>query len=343
MNSEQIANMSDEEILNMDWSFDAEDSDTSSDITEDTGSDEPVVDLSEEDTLDEPEQEIEQDEEVEESEEVEEQDTPEEVEDSVEPSELDKLVGVPIEHQGKTITLNSVDEVLAMVKQSMALSSQVTSMEVHEPLIAMLEENQLLDSSKLSMAIDLLNGNPDAIRKLIADKQISMDDIDSETENKYQPSDKSLSQEKIKLSNTLKKLQESSEGVQVINTIANWDEQSKNLLSKHPENLNHLEAHVRDGTFTKVVGEIERQKMLGQLPQSTPMAQAYQHVLGLMMQQQQQSQPEEKVVPDTPTKPKKSKARAQSVSNATTAGSKPNYTPEDVANMTDEQVLKLFN
>ena len=339
MDSEQIANMSDEEILSMDWSFDAEDSDTSSDITEDTGSDEPVVDLSEEDTLDEPEQEIEQDDEVEESEE----DTSEEVEDSIEPSELGKLVGVPIEHQGKTITLNSVDEVLAMVKQSMALSSQVKSMETHEPIIAMLEENELMDSSKLSMAIDLLNGNPDAIRKLIADKQISMDDIDSEEENKYQPADKSLSQEKVKLSNTLKGLQQSQEGIQVINTIANWDKQSKNLLSKYPENLNHLEAHVKDGTFTQVMGEIERQKMLGQLPQSVPMAQAYQQVLGAMMQQQQQqSQPEEKVVPTTPNKPKKSKARAQSVSNATTAGSKPTYTAEDIANMTDEQVLKLF-
>ena len=341
MDSEQIANMSDDEIMSMDWSFEAGDSDTSSEITEDTGSDEPVVDPSEEDTLDEPEQEIEQDDAVEESEE-EDQDTPEEVEDSVEPSELDKLVGVPIEHQGKTITLNSVDEVLAMVKQSMSLSSQVKSMETHEPIIAMLEENELMDSSKLSMAIDLLNGNPDAIRKLIADKQISMDDIDSEEENKYQPSDKSLSQEKVKLSNTLKVLQQSQEGIQVINTIANWDEQSKNLLSKYPENLNHLEAHVKDGTFAQVMGEIERQKMLGQLPQSAPMAQAYQQVLGAMMQQQQQSQPEEKVVPATPNKPKKSKARAQSVSNATAAGSKPTYTAEDIANMTDEQVLKLF-
>lgn len=337
MDSEQIANMTDDEIMGMDWSFGAEDSDTSSETIEDTGSDEPVVDPEEEDTLDEPEQEIEQDDEVEESE-----DTPEEVEDSVEPSELNKLVGVPIEHQGKTITLNSVDEVLAMVKQSMSLSSQVKSMETHEPIIAMLEENELMDSSKLSMAIDLLKGNPDAIRKLIADKQISMDDIDSEDEIQYQPSDKSLSQEKVKLTNTLKGLQQSQEGIQVINTIANWDEQSKDLLSKYPENLNHLEEHVKDGTFTQVMGEIERQKMLGQLPQSTPMAQAYQQVLGSLMQQQQQSQPEEKVVPTTPNKPKKPKARAQSVSNATAAGDKPTYTAEDIANMTDEQVLNLF-
>ena len=91
----------------------------------------------------------------------------------------------PIRANGKEIQLKSIEEVDSAVKMGLNYTKKMQQIAPAMRIISMLENNNLLDEGKLSFLIDLDKGNPQAIQKLINDKQVDPLSFDLDKADEY--------------------------------------------------------------------------------------------------------------------------------------------------------------
>lgn len=204
--------------------------------------------------------------------------------------EFKKLIGNPIKGAGKEITLASADEAIKLIQMGMGYHKSMEQLKPTKKLISMLENNDMLDESKLSYAIDLINKNPQAINRLIAESGIDTDDLDEDESENYKPTDYSVSEEKMAIDSALKEISDSPSYAKTVNVIARqWDDASKEIIKKHPETIGIINSHIESGLFDTVSNEVERQRMLGMLPMGMSAIEVYKKV-GDMLYAQAQNQ-----------------------------------------------------
>ena len=351
----QMANMSDEDFMNSDWSFDEEVSEDSS--TEETGSEEPV-NLNETSEYEDTEEVYEDESEEEETEYTEEEEEDEFEEDEVTEeeevdtdtsdaaSELAKLIGTPIKGAGTEIVLNNTEEALRLIQQGMDYHRKTQELAPHRKAIATLDKAKLLDPTKLNMIVDVMSGDANAIRKLIADSKLSMDDIDTDEESEYTPNNHQVSDNEVALTEVLSTLRATPEGKQTLDIVSSqWDEASQQQIVDAPANLHKLAEQVKDGTYEKVMTEVTRRKLLGGIPANMGTLEAYARVGKEMFGNGQASEEQPDTPPTTPpvqkrkpTNPsgRKRVSKARKTSNRSTVPS-----IEALAEMSDEEFSKL--
>ncbi len=325
-------NMSDEDFLTMDWN----ELDTATEPTE--GNTEEVS--QEETSVVEPDVETYNEEQGSEAEgETEEEVNQEQTEEVV----ASGLIGKPLNINGVEYTFNSEEEILQLINNSVQSQTQLSQFSKYQKTISMLENNELMDEGKLSFAMDLLEGKPEAIRKLIADRQINIDDIDTDSELDYKPSDRSVSDKDIAWKQISSQLQATEEGRKAVDVVAHqWDEASKKAILEEPSNLLHLANQIKDGSYQKIMNEVSRRKLLGTIPANTNQLQAYaivgKELLGGGEPQQQAVQETQQV-----NKRQVSQSRQRATPTRQTV-TQPKKEPsiEDMASMSDEDFLKLF-
>lgn len=317
-------NMSDEEFMNVDWDlFDTQEAPEEVPSQEGTPTEGEVEEPQEESYEGEPEG-------------IEQEGEPEESEQEVQTS---GLVGKPIKIGNQEYTFNSEEEIVQLINQSVQSQSQLSEFSKYQATLGMLEKNEMLDEGKLSFAMDLLEGKTEAIRKLIADKQISMDDIDTDTEVDYKPSDRSVSEKELEWKGLSQQLQSTDEGRKAIDIVANqWDANSRKALMEQPSNLLHLANQIKDGSYDRIINEVSRRRLLGQIGSNVGLLQAYAQVGKELLGG-------EKTEPTVESKPKRSvpDTRKRATSTRQTVH-QPKQEPslEEMANMSDEDFLKLF-
>ena len=95
-----------------------------------------------------------------------------------------KKVMAPFKANGKMITLRSPEEAIQLMQQGANFTKKMQAIAPHRKLLIMLENNGLLDESKINYLIDLDKKNPEAIKKLVKDAGIDPKDIDTQAEKK---------------------------------------------------------------------------------------------------------------------------------------------------------------
>lgn len=191
----------------------------------------------------------------------------------------DSLIGTPIKANGKTITLKSPEEVLRMVQMGAGYGRKIQDLQPHLKVLRMLEKNELLDESKLSLLIDVNNKNPDAIKKIIKDSGIDPLDINTGDNVDYKPVNHSVSDQEVAFQDALSDIQSHEGGQDTLKEInQKWDAESKSALWQEPSLLGVIQSQRDNGIYAKIAEEIDRQKLLGTIPNSTPFLKAYQLV-----------------------------------------------------------------
>lgn len=215
------------------------------------------------------------------SEEEREEETTVEHEDG-EPTEFDyeaeykKLIGSPIKANGKEITIKSPEEAKRLMQMGASYYKQMEAMKPHRKVIAMLEQNGMMDEAKLNYAIDLLNKNPNAISKLVSE---AGDDYSYEDSSQYKPTDYSVDQNQIEVSDVLKSIKGTETYQQTIKVIGQeWDSQSREIISQHPSVIQEINNHMANGTYEQVSAEVERRKLFGTIDPNMPDIIAYKTV-----------------------------------------------------------------
>lgn len=81
---------------------------------------------------------------------------------------------------GKDIQVNSVEDAITLMKMGANYNKKMAGLKPNLRLMKMLENNNLLDESKLTYLIDLDKKDPEAIKKFIKDSGVDPLDIDTE-------------------------------------------------------------------------------------------------------------------------------------------------------------------
>ena len=269
-----IWSMSDDEFSKASFGSDVETSEEVSITSEEPEDVEETVTES----ADEPTSEI-----VEEVEETSDDDDDDEVEPVDESPTVDieaeyrKLIGSPIKANGTELVIDSVDDAIKLIQMGANYYKKVEQLKPAQKVITMLEKAGMLDEQKLSFAIDLLNKDKGAIAKLV--EGMDTYELQDEQHKDYVPTNHSVSDEQLTLDNVIQEVSSTPTGHRTLEVLGTkWDMASRETVVSNPEVIRVLNQHMADGTFDTVSNEVEKQRMLGNIPAGLNNIQAYKFV-----------------------------------------------------------------
>ena len=258
----------------------------------------------------------------------------------------------PFKANGKMIKVESVDEARTLMQKGANYNKKMAALKPAFKVAKMLENNELLDEDTVSYLIDLQNGNPDALKKLIKDKGIDLDSLESDEDPKYAPTTKhKVTDAELALDDVLAQVRETDTYEATMNLVGKeWDESSKGKLVQNPSMILKLNEHMGNGVYQQIADEMARQDALGQLTGLSDLD-AYFKVgndlmesgkFGSQTQENSQTQEPEKVV--EPVKKKANEQRkSQRKAAAATKAKKPVKEPEvNPFDLSDEDFEKQF-
>lgn len=190
--------------------------------------------------------------------------------------EFYKRVMAPFKANGKTIQLNSTEEAIALMQKGVDYTRKMQDIARYRKPMLMLERANLLNEDQISFFIDLVNGDQEAIRKLLRDKNIDAFSLPSEDEPiNYVAGAHKISDDQINFKEQLDNIATQPKGVEFLKEVNDYDQQSKDHIYKEPRILQALYQQKQGGLYDKIVEEIERQRILGQIPDNVPFLIAY--------------------------------------------------------------------
>lgn len=197
-----------------------------------------------------------------------------------------KKIMAPFKANGKEIQLKDPDEVIRLMQMGANYTRKMQEMVPHRKVLMMLENNGLLDESKLSFLIDLEKKNPEAIKKLLKDGGIDPLSIDTTTDPAYTGGNHRVSDSDVAFQTTLDTVLAQPMGQETINDIhTNWDQASKQELGRDPSLLETFRQQRASGVYDVITTEMERQKILNPSLSSVPFVQLYNQVGNQLVQQ----------------------------------------------------------
>ena len=253
-------------------------------------------------------------------------------------------VMAPFKANGKLIELKSPEEAIQLMQMGANFTRKMQDIAPHRKILLMLENNGLLDETKLSYLIDVDKKNPEAIKRLVKESGIDPLDIDTETEPAYTVGNHhAVSDQEANFRSVLDELVSTPTGQETARVINGWDQASKNKLWNEPAAMVAINQQRENGIYDLISTEIERQKALGNIPVDTPFIDAYTHV-GNMLQQagalgtpQPQAPIATKVAAPKNRVDNSDKAKAAAPSKSTSKKAAPLVNP---LAMSDEEFLK---
>ena len=264
----------------------------------------------------------------------------------------------PLKANGKEISLRDPKELIQLAQQGANYTRKMQELAPHRKTLMMLENNGI-DQEKLSFLLDLQRKDPAAIQKFLRESGINPLDIDTEAEPTYKGGNHTVSDEEANFREALDSAKGSETGQYVLQSInSTWDQASKELLLTQPSIIETMAQQHEAGFYDRIVGEMDRQRVLGQLPVGQTWLQSYKSVGEQMVntgafadlvakdQQQQQTPPQQvatpvatRVLAPTPQVTANAKAAAAAPSRAAPAAAKTLTNP---LQMSDDEFLKQF-
>lgn len=265
--------------------------------------------------------------------------------------EFDKLyeeLMSPLKHHGSEFQPKDVAEARRLMSMGLDYARKTKDLKEQRKYVKMLANNELLDESKLSFAIDLMNGNKDAIAQLVQSNGIDVMELEEGKE--YTPSNYAVGDNEVELDEVIENIRSTPTFSDTMNVVSNWDESSKRELASKPQLLSIMNEHKANGIYDKISTELQRERMLGGLAGLSDV-EAYQVVGNKLFSQGafNDSQPQEpqqkpKKVVRKP-KPKADETQLQDkrrkASSSQNKGRKPQPESHDWWNMSDEEFEKI--
>lgn len=215
----------------------------------------------------------------------------------------DAIMGSTIRASGRDIKIRTPEEAVRLIQMGTDYTKKMHQLHPAMRIVKMLDRNGLLDEQKLAHLVDLERGDTAAIQKFLADKKFDPHTVDETEANSYRPGNHQVSDSDLLFDSVLDDLESTQTGGELIREIAEqWDTQSKQHVYKEPTLLKQINEQKADGTYARIVEEMERQKVFGNLPPGVPFLQAY-YATGKMLADHGQLQAQAPVTPPAPPAP----------------------------------------
>ena len=185
------------------------------------------------------------------------------------PQDYEKLykeVMAPFKANGREIQPKSIEDIKQLMQMGANYNKKMQALKPNLKLLKMLENNGLLDESKLSFLIDLDKKNPEAISKLVKDSGVDPMEIDEEKVKSYKSGTYSVNDKEIELEQVLDELESTPTFDRTLTIVSKeWDQASRNVFAQHPQMLKLINNHIQVGVFDLISKEMETERALGRL------------------------------------------------------------------------------
>lgn len=188
-------------------------------------------------------------------------------------------ITAPFKASGRQMQVKTPEEAIALMQRGADYTKKMQSLKPSLKLMKMLENNGLLDESKLSHFIDLDKKDPAAIAKFLKDKQIDPLDLDMSEETQYKPTNHAVSDDQMRFNEVLEDVQSTPFGKETVQIIdKQWDKVSQGRVFKEPKILELINTHRETGIYDQVISEVDRLKLLNVIPEDAIFLDAYKTV-----------------------------------------------------------------
>lgn len=252
-----------------------------------------------------------------------------------------EAVMAPMKANGKEFQARSSDEAIKLMQMGLNYTQKMQSIAPYRKKIQMLQKAELLDDGKLNYLIDIAQGNPEAIKKLLKDKNLDPLDFDVSSEPKYVPGNHSVSDTEVQVQSIVDDLKSTPEGRETISLINGWDQASLNTVWQEPSIMSTLHEQRQSGVYKLITDEMEHQKTLGNIPEGTPFLEAYKTVGNYLLKQRSAQQSTQNLPQGTLQRTPKTTSQVRS---AAPSGRTKKSTSQfiDPLQMSDEEFEKTF-
>lgn len=272
-------------------------------------------------------------------------------EEQVDYAKFHEILTSEFKANGQTFKITQPEDIKKLVQQGLNYNKKMNEIRPHLNITKVLEENGLFDVEELGFLIDLKNGNPEAIAKLIKDKNIDAYDLDEEKANSYKQTPVNIPNQQVQL---LQEVVREHEGNEDFNTVfeqaKTWDSESQDQLLANPNYLAILADHKTRGVYDKVMQQVNYlQTVQGN---KTPTVQLYHAVGSQMYGGEQKPTAQAQVTTPAPNAAPKTVKRVDpnlanrrravsSVKSKAKGNTKPALTAEDIYNMDPAEFAKM--
>lgn len=244
---------------------------------------------------------------------------------------------------GKEYKIDSPEEAIALMQMGANYNMKMAAIKPNLKLIKTLEANGLTDTDSINFLIDLHKGNPEAINKLLQDKEF--DALSADPSKEYTPTNHTVSDEQIELHSVIDQISHTPSFQETANIISSgMDDASRDIILKHPQYLGWLNDHVASGIYPIVAERVEKAKILGQT-MGMSYLEAYQKI-GEQLNAEGAfnhlfNKPEKKVIIPGAKTPASSSAKRK-VASTPKVSAPTKAAPDNVLGMSDEEFEKEF-
>ena len=176
----------------------------------------------------------------------------------------------PFKAAGKEFQLRDFHEARGLMQQGIDYTKKQQQLKPRLMEMRALENNGMLGDN-LNYAIDLFQGKPEAIAKLIKDKNIDVNSLqgtpekdewgnpvpNSEKTNKYVPTDHRISEKDYEISNAIQEIKASANYDKISNYLNSVDDASGAKYFNNPKDLMGLKMLVDEGIHDEIVKEVD--------------------------------------------------------------------------------------
>jgi hypothetical protein len=179
-----------------------------------------------------------------------------------------ELFGTPFKASGREIQIDNVEEAKRLIQQGFDYSQKMNKFAPYKKAMNLLEKRDALNPEKLDFLLDVAEGKPEAISKLLKDQNVDPYDIDVDAGDNYvsEYQDTEASDEILDM---LDRVSDSarSTALNILTVSENsWDEQSKQaIIANASQAIPVLTKQMESGQFDTIMSEVTKKRALGEL------------------------------------------------------------------------------
>jgi hypothetical protein len=173
----------------------------------------------------------------------------------------------PFKASGRVVKVESPEDAVRLMQMGYDYTEKMRQMKPHQKALKTLEANGLLEPEKINFAIDLLKGNPEAVKKFLKDQSIDPIDIDLEDGAEYDgPTDHTVSDQQLALDEVLDSIRSTEQFPRTAQVITKeWDTASQNVLMDAPALIAIINDHMGRGYFDQIATKVQYERSMGRL------------------------------------------------------------------------------
>lgn len=176
-----------------------------------------------------------------------------------------KELMAPFKAARREVRLDNIEDARRLMQMGVDYSNKMRQMKPHLRILRTLEKAKLTDPEQVNFLIDLKEGNPDAIKKLLKEGSIDPMELDLEGSEPYKPTDHMIGDTELNLTEAFDSISESPKYQDTLKALDHMDTVSKQQLQDNPGVIPVINSHIEAGIFEKVWGKVEMERMLGRL------------------------------------------------------------------------------